>query len=217
LLPRSKVSMMIIVPPQHGHGGRQSRRAAASASVSPVPLHSASGWGAASSSRARVMLALRPALASSPQCRDAVEALGQDVEQEAADELARIERHGPVALVPVATVVLVSERHAGLVERDQPAVGDGDAVGVARQVRQHGLGSCEGRLGIDEPVLLSERHQEGREGALVAEAGMIGEELQAVGNMGLGELVEKETAGTALRARARAGKSRSGRTPTARR
>jgi hypothetical protein len=61
---------------------------------------------------------------------DAVEALGQDVEQEAPDELAGHEGHGPVALLPVATVVLVSERDAARVEGDQPVVRDGDAVGV---------------------------------------------------------------------------------------
>jgi hypothetical protein len=35
-----------------------------------------------------------------------------------------------VALAPVATAILDAERDAGLVERDQPAVGDGDAVGM---------------------------------------------------------------------------------------
>src|SRR5215207_8148031 len=45
---------------------------------------------------------------------NAVEALRQHVEQEATDELAGIERHGPVSFVPVAAVVLVSEGHTGL-------------------------------------------------------------------------------------------------------
>src|SRR5919106_4075316 len=45
-----------------------------------------------------------------PVVADAVEALGQDVEQEAPDELVRRQRHGAVSLLPVATVVLVSER-----------------------------------------------------------------------------------------------------------
>ena len=89
-----------------------------------------------------------------------------------------IERHGPVALGAVAAVVLVAEGDAGLVERDQPLVGDGDAVGVARQVGQHGLGSGEGRLGVDEPVLLAEGRQDGGEGAAVAQAGMVAEELE---------------------------------------
>ena len=93
---------------------------------------------------------------------------------------------------PVAAIVLVAEGHARLVERDQSAVGDGDAVGVARQVGQHGLGSGEGRLGVDEPVLPSKRRQEGSEGTAVAEAGMIAEELQPAGGMGVGELRQEE-------------------------
>ena len=127
-----------------------------------------------------------------PVVADAVEALRQHVEQEAPDELAWIERHGPVSLVPVAAVVLVAEGHAGLVERDQPAVGDGDAVGVARQIGEHGLGSGEGRLGVDEPVLLAQRRQESSEGAPVAKACMVAEELQPAGRMGLGELGQEE-------------------------
>ena len=53
---------------------------------------------------------------------DAVEAVGQDVEQEAPDELAGHEGHGPVSLLPVPAVVLVSKRDAVRVEGDEPAV-----------------------------------------------------------------------------------------------
>ena len=34
---------------------------------------------------------------------------------------------------------------------DQPAVGDGDAVGIARQIGQNGLWAAERTLGIDDP------------------------------------------------------------------
>ena len=71
---------------------------------------------------------------------DAVEAVGQDVHQEASDEFVGVQRHGAMAVGAVAPVVLVAERHARLVERDQAAVRDGDAVGVARQIGQHGFG-----------------------------------------------------------------------------
>src|SRR5262245_8933925 len=65
---------------------------------------------------------------------DAVEALGQDVDEEAADELMRAERHGGVAAWPLDPVVLDLEGDARRIGGDQAAVGDGDAVGVARQV-----------------------------------------------------------------------------------
>jgi|SRR4249919_3796559 hypothetical protein len=53
---------------------------------------------------------------------DAVEAMWQDMEQEAADELMRRERHDALPLGTIAAVILVAECHAGLVERDQTLV-----------------------------------------------------------------------------------------------
>ena len=53
---------------------------------------------------------------------DAMEAVGQNVEQEAPDELAGRERHRAKPLPAVAAVVLVAEGYAALVEADQAAV-----------------------------------------------------------------------------------------------
>ena len=50
---------------------------------------------------------------------DAVKAAWQDMEQEAADELVRRERHDALPLGTIAAVVLVAEGDAGLVERNQ--------------------------------------------------------------------------------------------------
>ena len=61
--PRSKVSTMIMRPPQHGHGGRWSFGAAAALVVAS---RSVCGSGAASSSLARALFALRAALARRP-------------------------------------------------------------------------------------------------------------------------------------------------------
>ena len=77
---------------------------------------------------------------------NAVEAVRQDVDQEAADELVGRERHDLLAITTIGTIVLPSEGDAGAVTGDQPAVGDGDAVGIARQIGQHGLGPPNGRL-----------------------------------------------------------------------
>ena len=68
---------------------------------------------------------------------DAVKAARQHVQQEAADELVGGQRHDARLPPAVAPVVLVAEGDAGFVEGEQPAVGDGDAVGVARQVGKH--------------------------------------------------------------------------------
>jgi hypothetical protein len=64
----------------------------------------------------------------------AVEAAGRHMDEEAADELVYVERHRLEPFAPVAALVLPSEGDAVAIERDQAAVGDGDTVGVARQV-----------------------------------------------------------------------------------
>src|ERR1700681_4962830 len=52
---------------------------------------------------------------------DAVEAFGQDVHEEAADELTGGERHPLVSRSAVGAIILVPEGDAVLVEGDQPA------------------------------------------------------------------------------------------------
>jgi hypothetical protein len=54
------------------------------------------------------------------------------VDEEAADELVGSERHLLVSIAALAAVVLPFEGDACLVNGDQAAVGDGDAVGVTR-------------------------------------------------------------------------------------
>ena len=76
---------------------------------------------------------------------DAVEALRQYVEQETADELVGGEGHDLLAVGAGAAIILVAERDAGLVEALKAAVRDGNAVDVAGQISQHGLGSGERR------------------------------------------------------------------------
>jgi hypothetical protein len=75
---------------------------------------------------------------------DAVEATRQDVDQESADELAGGEYHDLLTIAAIGTIVLPSEGHVGAVAGDQPAVGDGDAVGIARQIGQYGAGRRTG-------------------------------------------------------------------------
>jgi hypothetical protein len=57
-----------------------------------------------------------------------VEPARQDVKQEAADELVGAECHDLLAVRAIAAIVLVAEGDAGLVESEQPAVRDGDAM-----------------------------------------------------------------------------------------
>jgi hypothetical protein len=86
---------------------------------------------------------------------DAVEAFGQDVDEEAADELIDVGRHRGVSARSLDPVVLDLESDLPPVKCEQAAVRDGDTVGVARQIGEHGLGPCKRALGIDEPAFLS--------------------------------------------------------------
>ncbi len=63
---------------------------------------------------------------------DAMKSPWQDVQQEAAHELVGRQCHGLVPRAPRQPIVLPAEGHAMLVVGDETAVGDGNAVGVAR-------------------------------------------------------------------------------------
>src|SRR6476659_11256436 len=78
---------------------------------------------------------------------DPAEAVWQHMEQEAADELAHVERHhfGPRRL----TVILPAEPNLSVAEIDQPAVGDSDPMRVAPQIVEHVLRIGKRTLGID--------------------------------------------------------------------
>ena len=83
---------------------------------------------------------------------DAVEAARQHVQEKAADELGGVERHGLEAVAAFDPVVLPLEGDARLVERDEPGVGDRDAMRVAGEIGEDGLRSGEGPLGVDHPL-----------------------------------------------------------------
>ena len=68
---------------------------------------------------------------------NAVKPLRQNVEREAPDELVGGEGHCAVPGLPVAAVILVAEGDAALVERNEPAVRDGDPMSVASEVGEH--------------------------------------------------------------------------------
>jgi hypothetical protein len=71
------------------------------------------------------------AIGKQPIVADAVEPLGQHVDQESADELEGGERHRLPAVGAVDAVVLPTEGDAVVVGRDQTAIGDRDAVGIS--------------------------------------------------------------------------------------
>ena len=91
---------------------------------------------------------------------DADEASGQHMLAEAAQELACAERHDSL---PVAVgVVFPSKAYAATVEAEQALIADGYAVCIAAEIAQHASGLTEGRLGVDDPVVLEQHANECR-------------------------------------------------------
>jgi hypothetical protein len=64
--------------------------------------------------------------------------------------------NGHDLLLAAMGVVSPAERDAIVFEGHEAMVRDGDAVSVAGQVVENVFGAAEGRLGVDDPVLLAE-------------------------------------------------------------
>ena len=60
----------------------------------------------------------------------------------------RRERHGRIPARPFDPVILDIEGDAGRVDLDQPAVGDGDAVGVAGQISKNRFRPGKGAFSV---------------------------------------------------------------------
>src|SRR5215470_3560017 len=105
---------------------------------------------------------------------DAMEAVRQSVQQKAADKLVSIECHH--FGLAVRTVVFPGKADVPVGEREQPAVSDGDAMGVAAEIGQHLFGASKRWLGVDYPVEALEFAQATCEGLRFGKLGEIGEE-----------------------------------------
>jgi hypothetical protein len=112
-------------------------------------------------------LGLARAVGQETEVADADEAVGHDMEQEAADELLGAERHHLDAIA--VGVVLPAEADEAVVEAEEPVVGDRDAMGVAPEVVEHLRGAGEGPLGVHDPVGLPELSEPRREGRRLGE------------------------------------------------
>ena len=104
-----------------------------------------------------------PAVGKEAEVADAHEAAWQQVEQEAAQELFDRQSHDPL-LVAVGGVA-PAEGHVALGKSNQPAVGNGDAMGVGAEIAQHMFRPAERPFGVDDPVVTEQYPQPGGEGA----------------------------------------------------
>jgi hypothetical protein len=81
--------------------------------------------------------------------------------KESTDELEGRDCHQ--TLLITASVIPPTKRDIVAVERNQTVIGDGDTVRIASEVAKNLLGTTEGRLRINNPVLTEQRSQESRE------------------------------------------------------
>ena len=85
---------------------------------------------------------------------DAMEARGQDVDQEPADELVSWQAHDPHVITAFDAVVFPPEGHGVGLGADEAMVGDRHTMRVTAEVSLHGLGATEGWFGIDNQSVL---------------------------------------------------------------
>ena len=67
------------------------------------------------------------------------------------------------------SIILPAKGNPLAIEGYEALVGDSDAMGVTGEIAEDMMGTTEGWLGMDDPVLAEERSQEGEEGFLIFE------------------------------------------------
>lgn len=101
-------------------------------------------------SAAKWKLVRANAIGQETELTDAHQAGRKHVQQEATQELDRVEGHK--FSTAAVGVVFPFETHAAVFKRAQAVVGNGDAVSIAGQIFQHAAWSAEGRFDVDHPV-----------------------------------------------------------------
>ena len=121
-------------------------------------------------------LMLGLAVGQPAEVADADKAGGQDVKEEAAEELDGVQ--GEYFFHTAVAVVFPGKRDAAVFELEQTVIGDSDAVGVATEIGDDQGGAAEGALGVDDPSLMGEGAQPAAEGMGIGQRSQIGEERE---------------------------------------
>jgi len=118
------------------------------------------------------------AVGEESEVSDANQASGQNVQQEAAQELMSGNSHD--LLLAAMGVVSPAEGDAIVLKANEAMVGDGYAMGIAGQVVENMFGAAEGWLGVDDPVLLEQLPEKVAEAAGSREMQLRAMKLQLV-------------------------------------
>ena len=123
---------------------------------------------------------------------DALEAVGQNVQQEPAYELVGCERY---RLRP-CSIAIVSPREgdAVVIDREEPVIGDRNPMCVPSQVSENMLRTGKRSLGVDQPFGAAQRCKDRIERRTIAEVLQITEEAQLVGTKSSLQLLQKQAA-----------------------
>ena len=94
------------------------------------------------------------AVSQEAEVTDAHEAIGQDVEQEAADEFVGIKDDGLFS-IPIFSIS-VTQGDLAVLDLEDAVIGESDTVGVAAEVIENGVRRAEGLFRVDDPILLAQ-------------------------------------------------------------
>ena len=83
------------------------------------------------------------------------------MKKEPSDELVCLERHGLLAVV--VCIILPKEGNIAVLDGKDAVIADRDSVGISAEVLKNTHGAIEGRLAIDDPLLMIELFPEGFE------------------------------------------------------
>src|ERR1700693_1260734 len=123
---------------------------------------------------------------------NAMEAIRQRVQQEAADELIGIEGHD--LGFAVMTIVLPAEADTAINQADETRVGDRHTMRVAAEICEHLIGPAKGRLGVDYPLDPPQLGETPVEGSRLGKFGEIAEEAQFIGIERSLQVLQEQTA-----------------------
>ena len=119
------------------------------------------------------------AIGEESEVANAMEAVGQGVEQEASDELVGRQAHDLDGAA--VAIVLPGEGDMIVIAGSDAAVGDGDAMGVAAEIGENLRRSAERLLGVDDPIDAPHGGQMGGERDGIGQMREIAEEAEALG------------------------------------
>ena len=92
-----------------------------------------------------------PSVSEKSEVADTHKAMRQQVQEKASQEL--IDGQSHQALFVVVSGVAAAKRYVVIRESNQPAVGDGLAVGVCAEIAQYMFWPAERLFGVDDPVV----------------------------------------------------------------